>query len=72
MSMQHFVDENECETDNGGCKGPVICINEVGSHRCECDVGYHLDYDGRTCIGKFMTEHSPQCFVRYCIFSTSL
>ena len=31
------LDINECETNNGGCA--QTCINEVGDHRCVCDVG---------------------------------
>lgn len=53
MPLYPLLDVNECETQKGGCSGPGICINMVGSHRCECDVGYHLDYDERTCIGEF-------------------
>ena len=28
------------------------CINTVGSYICDCNVGYMLDSDGLTCIGK--------------------
>ena len=44
-----FVDINECAENNGGC--PQLCKNTEGSFQCECDVGYMLTLDGKTCAG---------------------
>ena len=48
--LELFVDINECEENNGGC--PQLCKNTEGSFQCECDVGYMLTLDGKTCAGK--------------------
>ena len=42
-------DINECAANNGGCED--ICINGIGSFRCQCGHGHVLDYNGRTCSG---------------------
>lgn len=42
-------DVNECVRDNGGCSD--ICINTPGSFRCECESGFKLGNDERTCEG---------------------
>ena len=42
-------DIDECLTDNGGCDH--ICVNEPGTHHCECKAGYLLADDGKTCNG---------------------
>ena len=44
-----LIDINECEDNNGGC--PQLCKNTEGSFECECDVGYMLSLDGKTCTG---------------------
>ncbi|XP_032340596.1 EGF-like and EMI domain-containing protein 1 isoform X2 [Camelus ferus] len=41
-------DVNECAVVNGGCQ--QRCINTLGTFHCECDTGYRLHADGRTCI----------------------
>lgn len=47
LSLQH-TDINECEDENTtACS--QICINSVGSYRCECEKGYFLEEDGKTC-----------------------
>lgn len=41
-------DIDECGTSNKTlCEH--ICVNTVGSYRCECRGGYVLEDDGRTC-----------------------
>lgn len=51
----HFLDVNECSTNNGGCTSPhyspVACANTPGSFQCSCIGGYSLDTDMLTCIG---------------------
>ena len=33
------------------------CINEIGSYRCECNEGYEIAFDSRTCEGnRFFTN----------------
>ena len=33
-------DVNECMTDKDNCHSDAVCINEVGSFRCECFEGF--------------------------------
>uniref|UniRef100_A0AAX7SMC6 EGF-like domain-containing protein n=1 Tax=Astatotilapia calliptera TaxID=8154 RepID=A0AAX7SMC6_ASTCA len=44
----YCLDINECADKNmTACS--QICINSVGSYRCECEKGYFLEEDGKTC-----------------------
>ena len=43
------LDVNECETLNGGCDHQ--CKNTNGSYICECNAGFLLDGNGKTCSG---------------------
>ena len=43
------VDINECSDNNGGCE--QMCINTHGSFYCDCDVGYSLLPNGKSCSG---------------------
>ena len=52
----YFPDINECETENGKCS--QTCRNKPGSYECECNRGYSLAYDKRTCIGKLLTTYN--------------
>ena len=45
-----LVDNNECNTDNGGCEH--TCTNTPGSYECSCNTGYTLDLDDRGCSRK--------------------
>ncbi|XP_062615867.1 uncharacterized protein LOC134277555 [Saccostrea cucullata] len=42
-------DIDECALHSGHICGQ-ICVNTVGSYRCECNSGYTLHSDGSTCI----------------------
>lgn len=42
---------NECETLPSACINGQ-CINNQGSYRCECHLGFTLARDGRTCRGR--------------------
>ena len=46
----HYLDINECKTNNGGCQHS--CSNTVGSYSCTCNGGYELHSDEETCDGK--------------------
>ena len=46
----HLTDINECSDSNGGCDDD--CINTIGSFYCECDSGYTLQTNGKTCNGQ--------------------
>ena len=42
---------DECtNVTNNGCSD--LCVNTIGSFLCTCPLGYELNSDERTCIGK--------------------
>ena len=43
-------DIDECSERNGGCMS--LCINSPGSFTCACEIGFTLQLDGRSCLGK--------------------
>ena len=45
-----FISEyDECATDKHGCDH--VCVNTLGSFKCECKIGYELHSDGKKCEG---------------------
>ena len=50
-----FPDTNECLTNNGGCQ--QNCANTDGSFACSCNLGYALNADNMTCLGKKYVSH---------------
>ena len=44
-----FVDIDECNTNNGGCK--ETCNNNDGSYECTCQLHYKLATDNHSCQG---------------------
>ena len=44
-----YLDVNECEESNGGCQHQ--CKNTNGSYYCQCNKGFFLDSNGKTCSG---------------------
>lgn len=44
------IDQNECDTTNGGCS--QNCMNTEGSFYCTCNAGYKLNADKRQCDGE--------------------
>ena len=67
-----FLDVNECLDSDHGCE--QICQNSKGSYSCDCEEGYGLNEDSKTCSisckGKLFTEvsgsfHTPDWPLRY-------
>uniref|UniRef100_A0A8C9L834 Fibrillin-2 n=1 Tax=Pavo cristatus TaxID=9049 RepID=A0A8C9L834_PAVCR len=50
LISSYFLDVNECLESPGICSNGH-CINTDGSFRCECPMGYNLDFTGVHCIG---------------------
>jgi len=46
------LDTNECSTVTHGCEQK--CVNTDGSYHCECQSGYELRRDKRTCKGNLV------------------
>ena len=65
LHLIFYLDVNECEMLNGGCQHR--CRNTNGSYSCQCNDGFFLNGNGRTCIGKFERE-----FVIWKSFSSQL
>lgn len=47
-----YADEDECDTNNGGCD--QNCNNTIGSYFCTCEEGYILKADSHNCGGLLM------------------
>ena len=52
LSQNVYLDVNECEVSNGGCEHK--CKNTNGSYVCQCNKGFVLDGNGKTCSGKWI------------------
>ncbi|XP_072037692.1 bone morphogenetic protein 1 homolog isoform X2 [Amphiura filiformis] len=58
FSAAFFKEADECADHAlSGCQ--QLCVNTIGSYRCECEPGYELTSDGKTCevaCGGFLTS----------------
>ena len=50
--MKSYSDNNECNSNNGGCSG--TCHNTAGGYYCTCSTGYSLNNDQHGCTGKIL------------------
>ena len=46
----YILDDDECTQGTDDCD--QVCTNIVGSFTCNCNGGYSLDDDGKTCNGQ--------------------
>lgn len=46
----NFLDVDECAGSSHGCK--QLCKNLPGGFECQCQLGYRLEADQKTCVGK--------------------
>ena len=49
------IDIDECATDANNCS--QVCMNELGTFRCDCNPGYTLDPDNTNCSSKSPLRH---------------
>lgn len=50
LKLFYLTEKDECaQPDQGGCMD--VCVNTIGSYRCDCRPGYELSSDGRRCEG---------------------
>ena len=61
-----LLEFDECKTNKHGCSH--ICVNTLGSYRCQCEIGYELHPDGKHCEGIKTTNFS---FMFFGIFAFS-
>ncbi|XP_014375969.1 nidogen-2 [Alligator sinensis] len=47
---QDCMDIDECAEGESRCGPFSVCLNSLGSYRCECQHGYRLTDDRRTCV----------------------
>ena len=52
MNYILIVDLDECARNISGCN--QNCTNTIGSYFCSCYLGYEIQNDNRTCIGKYL------------------
>ena len=52
--LTFVLDANECEASNGGCQHH--CVNNNGSYICQCNKGFVLDHNGKSCTGKLKIQ----------------
>ena len=58
INYNMHLDVNECEVLNGGCDHR--CKNTNGSYVCQCNKGFFLDGNGKSCSGKlYLTPFQP-------------
>lgn len=58
MVSLYVADANECNLGTHGCtstfpSATVLCADTIGSYTCSCSLGFVIDTDGLTCIGRF-------------------
>ncbi len=58
LSLPHVLDIDECREIPGVCENGV-CINMIGSFRCECPIGFIYNDKLLICEGK---AHTPLKF----------
>lgn len=46
------VDIDECQEERDNCA--QICLNNNGSYTCNCNLGYQLEPDQRSCMGEYL------------------
>ena len=50
FNIHCLADNDECSSNTtNNCS--QICDNNLGSYTCDCDSGFILNVDGRSCIG---------------------
>ena len=70
---QLLTDVDECTANIHDCE--QICVNTWGSFECQCDTGFKLDDNKKTCSSKFMelrTENFWKVFGNYSLHSGSV
>ncbi len=51
MNVHVPTDIDECLSSKGGCA--QLCVNNQGSHECDCLLGFALDQDSVNCNGEY-------------------
>lgn len=59
------VDINECVTQVGLCQNGR-CVNQVGNFSCQCQSGYMVSRDGRSCQGQTLSLYNSFILLVYC------
>ena len=55
-----LADIDECALNISGCNQK--CTNTIGSYFCSCYLGYKLNKDNETCIGKGLISTNTQVY----------
>ena len=73
ISGSDQIDETHfLSPDNGGCEQKCIFMDHFVSVKCDCDFGYELRHDQKTCVKKWTSlidgEMKPEKFQHECDF----
>ena len=60
---------NECLHITSLCENGE-CVNNDGSYRCKCKMGYQLDETGKKCVGEYKIRMQTDSDLKTCLKST--
>ena len=64
--MSRVADVNECLHITSLCENGE-CVNNDGSYRCKCKMGYQLDETGKKCVGEYKNRMLTVSDLRTCL-----
>ena len=64
--MSRVADVNECLHITSLCENGE-CVNNDGSYRCKCKMGYQLDETGKKCVGEYLSRMPTVSDLRTCL-----
>lgn len=64
--MSRVADVNECLHIPSLCENGE-CVNNDGSYRCKCKMGYQLDETGKKCVGEYLNRMPTVSDLRTCL-----
>jgi len=64
------ADVNECLLITSLCENGE-CVNNDGSYRCKCKMGYQLDETGKKCVGEYKNCVQTFSGLRACLKTTN-
>ena len=64
--MSRVADVNECLHITSLCENGE-CVNNDGSYRCKCKMGYQLDETGKKCVGEYKNRMPTVSDLRTCL-----
>ena len=69
VMFSRVADVNECLHITSLCENGE-CVNNDGSYRCKCKMGYRLDEIGKKCVGEYQIRIHTVSDLKTCLKST--